>query len=703
MESTFRITDIEVNNASNDEHIVGLFRYESENKGRKSPLLVVIVEISSTLYVYEQLLDVLNETAEQTRHLTAVVDTDPMARFEKLVERLNTAIESFIEREPSEIAWNRVNIYVMEFLDGHMCVSGIGRLSNILLQKQPDGSFKSFDLFGSLEQPAEVNPKKVFSSVLCGELKAGDLLFAGTNNFDHWRADLDLIDRLKELPPVSASMEVRQEIERIGIPEDFAGVVVSHVKPSNSAPPTIHEKLAQKTEAKSTESVQKLYSQEKQTEALLSPSINPVVKSEPVQQKKPTRNKSASSFSLVKLLAEFRNRTKNLRNKVKDPISMTSLRGMNAGHGSFFSANKKRTALIALIAIVAIASLGGWSYFSRKAKAEQELWNAVYDQAVDRKNRAEADLVYGNEDQTRRLVKEAQDLLAGLDEKTDERKTSKESLSNDLNDVQNKLRREQRIDHPTLLAALAVDTAENSMSGLVLASGNLYTSDNAAKQLLEVDPSTKRVQRYDLPSSVSGSIIAASETASGPVFLTDDKKILRLSDGKVTVLAYNADGEQVLKDLDVYNNRFYILDSSGNMIWRHSVSGNSVGAGSKYLQQNSETLSNAVGMAIDASIYVAFNDGTLKRYLSGAEESWSPASIDPALAHVDSIWTNADTDRVAVADADGKRVVIFRKDARLVSQIISGEFKGPRFVTGDAANKKLYVIDGNRLYELDLP
>jgi len=702
MESTFRITDIEVNNASNDEHIVGLFRYESANKGRKTPLLVVIVEISSMLYVYEQLLDVLNETAEQTRHLTSAVDADPMARFEKLVERLNTAIESFVEREPSEIAWNRVNIYVMEFLDGHMCVSGIGCLSNILLQKQPDGTLKSFDLFGSLEQPPEVNPKKVFSSVLCGELKMGDLLFVGTNNFDHWRTDLDLINRIKNLPPVTASMEVRQEIERIGIPEDFAGVIVNHVKAPNSAPPTIHEKLAHQTEAKSTESVQKLYSQEKQTEALLSASIKPVVKSESTHDKLPQK-KQASSFSFVKLLAEFRNYTKNLRSKVKDPISMTSLRGMDAGHGSFFSAKKKRMVLLGLIAVIAVASLGGWSYLSRKAKAEQELWNAVYDQVVDRKNRAEADLVYGNEDQTRRLVKEAQDLLAGLDEKTDTQKTSKETLINDLNDVQNKLRREQRVDNPTLLASLAIDAPENSLNGLVLANGRLYAADNAAKQLLEVDPISKQVQRYDIPSTVNGSIIAASETATGPVFLTNDKKILRLSGAKVTVLSYNPESTENPKDINVYNKRFYILDSSGNMIWRHSVTGNSVGAGSQYLKQNSENLSNAVGIAIDASVYIAFSNGTLKRYLSGTEEQWNPATIDPALTHADSIWTNLDTDRVAIADADGKRVVIFRKDARLVSQIISNEFKGPRFVTGDSANKKLYIIDGNRLYQLDLP
>ena len=67
---------------------------------------------------------------------------------------------------------------------------------------------------GSLEQPAEINPKKPFASLICGDMKPGDLLFAGTQNFEPLRNQLRLAETLKSLPPVAAALELRQELER---------------------------------------------------------------------------------------------------------------------------------------------------------------------------------------------------------------------------------------------------------------------------------------------------------------------------------------------------------------------------------------------------------------------------------------------------------------------------------------------------------
>jgi hypothetical protein len=88
MEYPLRIAEIEVSQAAADERIVGLFRYDSESGGRKGPTLLILADISSTLYAYEQLLDALNAAAEQTRTLLSGTGIDSMARFEKLVERL---------------------------------------------------------------------------------------------------------------------------------------------------------------------------------------------------------------------------------------------------------------------------------------------------------------------------------------------------------------------------------------------------------------------------------------------------------------------------------------------------------------------------------------------------------------------------------------------------------------------------------------
>jgi len=699
-QSQFRIAEIDVQKHIENDRIVGVFRYDSEQAEKKSPLLVILADISSSLYVYEQLLDVINETADQTRHLAADVLMDPMAHFEKIVERLNKAIAQFIEEEPSEIAWKRVNIFVMEFSQAHVCLAGIGRLSNILMQKQPSGEHKSYDLFGSLEQPTTMNEEKVFASVLCGPLNIGDSLFIGTNNFDRWRNDLRLIERIGSLPPVSAAVDIKQDLERLDLPEEFIGLLVSHVR----TPPRkgLRRPLKDGPEALAAKTVQAMHKKEQETQEVLAPSMAPKKKAVSSPESK-NRAFSSTSFSFVKLGAELKAKMRQTLNKKQDPVTVNSFRGIHAGHGNFLSRQKKTILLAGILGFILIGSFGSWSYFSQKAKAKAELWQALYEQVLDKKNLAEADLVYGNEASTRQKIDEAKALLNGLAGDTPEETQKKDELSAGLADVLYKLKRETILENPVLLVSLAADAPADSLRALAIFNKKTFSIDSAAKQVVIVDNETKTVTRADLPDTI-GTVIAASAGNSGVFAVTSEKRLLLIhEDGAVTNGTIQSSALKDPKDMDVYGSRFYVLDPASNMIWKYNPAGMGAAAEAKYLQQNSETFSNARSIAIDANIYVAFEDGRVKRYLSGAEETWAPVTIDPELNNTVSIWTAPDTDRVVVADQKNKRIVVFRKDGRLVGQLTSPKWEGPSFVTGDATAKKLYVLDANHIYQLDLP
>ncbi len=699
-QTQFRIAEIEVKRQVEEDRIVGFFRYDHEQAERTSPLLVVLADISSSLYVYEQLLDVINETSDQARHLTADVQGDPMARFEKIVEQLNKAIAQFIDEEPSEIAWKRVNIFVMEFSQAHACLTGIGRLSNVLMQKQNDGEYKSYDLFGSLEQPASLNPEKIFASVLCGPLNVGDSLFIGTNNFDRWRNDISLLERIGTLPPVSAALEIKQEVERLDLPEDFIGLLVSHVRvPARQG---LKKSLMDGPEALAAKTVQAMYQKEKETQDVLSPSISPMKKPLPESASK-SRAFTSTSFSFVKLGAELKAKARNVLSKKKDPVAMNSLRGLHAGHGSFLSRQKKTLLLLGIVGFIVIGSFGGFTYFNQKAKARAELWQALYDQVLDKKNLAEADLVYGNEPRTREQIDEAKALLGDLSGDSEEQITKKDELFSALDAVLYKLKRESIIENPELLVSLAADAPDGSLRALALYNGKTFSIDDSAKQVVIVDNESKSVTRADLPDNV-GTVISIATGNSGVFAITNEKRLLLIrEDGAITSGQIQSSELNELKDIEVYASRFYILDPASNMIWKYNPAGTGASLESKYLQQNSEDFGNAHSLAIDANVYVSFDDGRIIRYLSGVEETWAPVAVDPELDNAVSIWTAAETDRVVVADRKNKRIVVFRKDGRLVGQLTSPKWDGPSFVAGDEKTKKLYILDSNRVYQLDLP
>ena len=682
-----------------DEKIIGIFRYESELRGKRNATLLMLVEITSTLYVYEQLLDVLNTTAEQTRHLTAGFDGDPMVRFEKLIQRLNDAVANFLQQEPTPIAWNRLNIFVMELSDEHVCLSGFGRLTNLFLQKQENGTYRRFDLFGSLEQPLEINPQKPFAALICGDIHPGDLLFAGTQNFDRLRDELQIVHRLGSLPAVSAAVEIQQDLEQRHIPDDFAGVVIANVPVPQGDGETLQEKIETESVSieKSTQSIRKMFQDEEETEAMLSPTIAPVGKKKGLPKDWTQRAQNIWVSIVQAIQSRFKKQP-----VVKDPVTLASLRSLNAGH-SVLMTNKRRWTLLVCAAVVFLAIVGTlWYRYAKQHAAEQTLWNMAYEQALDKKTRAEASLVYGNEVQARSLMNEASGIANSLDSKTKERQTNKEALQAGLQEVATKLKHEVHIDHPTELFASQVSGAETSLNSLLVLKGQIYVIETP-ETVEHINPTNKEVRSLAVHASSTMAVGTAGKDRL--FFITPAKTMLTLepSSGKVESVAFTSGQAKNLDHLSIYNGRLYALDSVSNMIWKYGASGTGFGGSAPYLKQNTTDLSSADALAIDSNIYVGFKNGKLIRYLSGAEEAWNPHPIDPPLNGIDGMWTSPDTDRLIIADATAKRVIVLRKDGQLISQIYSPEFKGPREVTADLTNKKIYILDGHRVLQLDLP
>lgn len=450
-----------------------------------------------------------------------------MARFEKIIHRLNESVAQFSEHETPAIAWNRVNLFVLELSDGNLCLSGVGRLCNLFIQKQGDGTFRTFDLFGSLEQPSEIDPKKPFASFICGDMKPGDLLFAGTGNFERIRGELGVADRLKSLPPVTAAMEIRQELERRAIPDDFAALVIACVslpgKTSESAPPNVHEEFPKKE--KSTESIEKMYSEEKVAEVMLSPAITPRQSSHDIQV--PNTTPEPSPIQRVKDWVAGLRAPRSRSTLRKDPLAMASLRGMNAGVGSKLTTKHKLIILgVCVVAVLGVSGFSWWKH-AKTVAAEQTAWNQVFEQATERRSQAEADIVIGNEDQARQHVQQGLDFLSGLDEKTAERKQHEAQLTGELQATRDKLRRELRIDNPTPVTSLSLGAPENSLQQLALFKGGIFTVDTSANQLVKTDLDTREIKRFPL-SSVSGTVRFLTGGVNGLLALTPDKKLFAI-------------------------------------------------------------------------------------------------------------------------------------------------------------------------------
>lgn len=693
----FRLADIEVEQSQMDEKILGVFRFESTNTAKRGPILLVFVEINGTGYVYDQLIDVVNEEAEQSRNLTVGVDADPVTRFEKIVQNINQAVATFVEGEPTPINWGRVNMYVVELSNGHVCLTGVGQLMNMFLQKQESGSFKMFDLFGSLDQAPDVDPKKLFASIICGDMHEGDTLIAGSHNLERFRNELRMKERLATLPPVTAALEMKQDLAAQGVPDDFVATIIACTA-AEPLPKAAEKSKEPEAGTKSTSSIQKLRDMETSTLRRLMPMFGG--RSKDTQKGEPTAPSLDAGGGMM-------GRAKRMLNRAtaSDVAAMASLRGMHDGFGSLLTKKRKSLITSVVVLLVLVVAIGSIVKFQQNAAAERAAWNATYDQARAALERAEGEAVY-SEERARQSLAEADRIAASLADATDDQQEALAELAAQSEELREKLRRTVHVENPTELYALAEGLPEGTLTSPILYNGSLVAADKSSNALIVIDPETKEAERTTLSVETDAEIVAiAPGNSSIIVALSDGSLLSANTNGAVVPLTLGEDEAEDFTDMFLYANRLYRLDAANSQVWRYPSTSGGFGSEQAYLQAASTDLGDAVALGIDANVYVLKRNGTLVRFFSGGDDGFSLPTIDPELTNANDLWTedDAESQYLGIADAQGKRVLLFTKEGRLAAQYTSPVFTGPTGLTADEDAKQLFIVDGNKLYEVPLP
>ncbi|HPN15262.1 MAG TPA: hypothetical protein PLF71_04085 [bacterium] len=699
----FRFAEIEYGNSPADEKIVGVFRFEQQNN-KQGPQHIVVAEVFSTLYAYERLLDLISTTVDQSRALTSGMTIDAFARFEKLIQRINEAVQSFEEKEPTPINWSRVNIMIVECSQGQLCVSGHGSLMNIYLQHKEDKTYQAFDLCGSLEQPAAADSKKIFSSVLCGDMKPGDLFFLGSSNFDRLKEELSIKQKLMTEPPISAAMEIKQGLEKAGIPDDFAGIIIS-CHAANQAGKSQPAEQPKKNQAQ--ESMRQLIDNELNTSQTLAPLLNPVKNNKPSSlapapaSVPPAKNGSGNSWLWI-WLGKLK-KIKKAKTPPLTPAAETTMRGLDAGHKNLFTTGRKIA--IGALAILMAVSVITYSTVkhNKEVAAEQTQWEEAFNQAADFRNRAESSLMYARDSQTKSEIKSSEEIIAGLDLSTPDRQERTAKLQSELDQIKEKLRKAYTASGIIELYSLPATAPDGQLSAPVLTEKSAYIADNTNRLIVKIDLNSRAALNIALPEKAT-KIVSGAIGDKSLVFLDDSGQFIALNLETDAIQALNQFNKTTsTQDLAIYNQRAYILDGVQGQIHRLSKTGAGFGSPANYTAAGENSAVNGVSLAIDSNVYVGKSDGTVVKLLSGKQEPFSLGTVDPPLKSLSAIWTETDDSRLLATDPAEKRLLIFDKNGLLSAQLSSPEFTALRDVTGRLGEKRALVVSGNRLLIVPLP
>jgi hypothetical protein len=160
-----------------------------------------------------------------------------------------------------------------------------------------------------------------------------------------------------------------------------------------------------------------------------------------------------------------------------------------------------------------------------------------------------------------------------------------------------------------------------------------------------------------------------------------------------------------------YVGRLYLLDPGANQILRYVLTSTGYdGSPGNYLQAaTGASIADAEDLAIDGNVYVLHADGRISKFSEGAAVPFTQKGLDDPLKSPCCIFVTGsldDSGNVYVVDSGNRRIVQFSKTGEFIRQFRSrdaGYMDALRGLVVDETAKKLYLVDGNRLYQATLP
>jgi len=717
--------------------------------------LFILTEIRSKDRINHE---IINEIQEEIKH--SYYNTDDLnieTAFEKALEQLNQKIADLVGNYNTN--WlDKLNCIIAVIKDDTVHFSSVGTIHNFLIHNE-----RITDIISSAGiERDRVNPLKAFTEIVSGTLSAGDSLLCCTSNLLEYLSQEKLKRTILERTPQKAVNIIENLLEENGGYTAFGAIIVRMAGEEVPVTPTIAETQPTMPSAMATPSaspqtsMERLIAKQQSTDKILAPSLTrhlfkfftttwskfvnfikikalhqsprrvrfteqlkdyrPPFRETVQKKSKLTSSSKALGRGIFSIFAYLLHLIKSLPRlfKKRDKIGQ-ELKTAPRNVSNFFSnlilgiKHLPRLSKILLLLAVVVAFILSQSIFNLGLKKESDQQNINYEQTISLISqkilKAEAAFSYGNEAGGKELLQEAQELLDELPQKKKEQKEKTKELQDNITLQLNKTKHIITIDNPVTVADFSTLEGDINAAGLVLIGGNLYTFDPATNAIYQVSINDRTISALSEKESANKFLYLTSQTNTTILFLNTANTLdeFNITSNELTSLKFSMPSQDVnIVDIDTYQSRVYLLDIKNNQIYRSPRVGNGYGTPANWLKDETIDLRNSKSMTIDGSIYILKENGEVYKLFGGNKQDWSLNSIDPALTKADKIFTQGEGDNIFILDIQGQRLVEFDKNGQLVNQYTSNTFNNLKDFSVSYPNKKLYVLNEKKIFEIDI-
>ena len=314
---------------------------------------------------------------------------------------------------------------------------------------------------------------------------------------------------------------------------------------------------------------------------------------------------------------------------------------------------------------------------------------------------ADTFLIQGDRASAAELLAQAQQAAQEvLNSKSKDYRSDAQFILADVQEKQLQVENAKKVQ-PQLLADLATQSEGTDAIGLLDLRGNLFAYDQNT-----VYKTVRNIVEKGVSVSEKTNIVSAAARVdqSTLLFYTDAPQIVEFGNGVVTPMSTADTTWKQGIDIQSYSKYAYILDPVENQVWKYERQRSAYTGASPY--NNGADLSRAVSFAIDGSIYILSDDGTIQKLFRGEKQDYSFRDIPstPFSGQNVKIFTTDEHDYIYVLDPDNARILVFTKGERFATykkQVLFG-LPDARDFTVDSSGQKINIVTADKIYEFSL-
>lgn len=373
---------------------------------------------------------------------------------------------------------------------------------------------------------------------------------------------------------------------------------------------------------------------------------------------------------------------------------------------SYFPKSGRGRLIVAAILIIVIAGGVGYKYKTSRDQEKQAQFNQILQAAKDDFNTAQG-LSSLNPSEAKTKLDSAKDKVSkalSLEPNNKEAQDFKKQLEQGSSSI---LQQSSVANFPVFLD---MDLVKKNFRAtqLSLSTGKLLLLDPAVKTLVAIDLAKKSNQMLAGEEQLGDAIAASLNGGLGFIY-SKDKGILKIdtTNQKVSVVTKKDSEWGGIKDIYGFGGNVYVLDSgnppAGGQIWKYLPTADSYSDKRPYLSSSAQVDFNGVlRMQIESSVYVLKAGGEILRFTKGDKDNFSLAGLDKGVKDPKSIFISSDTDNLYVLDSGNSRMLILTKTGSYKGQITGDKFATATDLAVDEKTKKVYLLDGSKIYSIDL-